>query len=40
MTSKRKLYREDENCFFFTYYQSGMSKMPLPGHMAFVALPC
>ena len=33
MTSKRKLYREDENCFFFySYYQSGMSKwLPLPG---------
>ena len=27
MTSKRKLYREDEKLFFFYfYYQSGMSK--------------
>ena len=27
MTSKRKLYREDEkNCFLHSYYQSGMSK--------------
>ncbi len=27
MTSKRKLYREDEKLFFLhSYYQSGMSK--------------
>ena len=41
MTSKRKLYREDEKLFFLhSYYQSGMSSMPFAGHMAFVALPC
>lgn len=40
MTSKRKLYREDENCFLHSYYQSGMSKHAFAGHMAFVALPC
>ena len=41
MTSKRKLYREDEKLFFLhSYYQSGMSKHAFCGHMAFVALPC
>ena len=37
MTSKRKLYREDEKLFFLSpYYQSGMSKHAFAGHMAFV----
>ena len=40
MTSKRKLYREDEKLFFLhSYYQSGMSKHAFCGG-TWHLLPC